>query len=240
MRNQPKRSFRFSPMPRTPKTLKSPISGFVAYYRVSTTRQGESGLGLDAQRAAIDRFLAPSKGELLAEFTEIESGKRNDRRELAAALALCKKQRAILVVAKLDRLSRNVAFIAALMDSAVDFAVADMPAANKLTLHIIAAVAQNERELISARTVAALEQVKARGVKLGNPRWRESIAKATEARRKKNRPAQLHSILAGYRDEGLSLRQIASRLNSLGLKTPTGAAWYASSVSRELADKVAA
>ncbi len=139
----------------------------VAYYRVSTDRQGKSGLGLDAQRAAVAAYLA-GRGEKIAEFTEIESGKRNDRPQLAAALMLCRQQKARLIIAKLDRLARNVHFISGLMESGVDFVAVDMPEANRLTLHILAAVAEHEREMISQRTKAAREQAKARGTRLGN------------------------------------------------------------------------
>src|SRR3954466_14112607 len=143
------------------------MPGFVAYYRVSTDRQGQSGLGLDAQRAAVAGFFGAR--ELIAEFTEVESGKRADRPQLAAALDLCRRRRAMLVIAKLDRLARNVAFIASLMEAGVEFTAVDMPSANKLTLHILAAVAEHEREMISARTRAALAAAKARGVRLGRP-----------------------------------------------------------------------
>src|SRR4051795_4052900 len=130
------------------------MQGLFAYYRVSTDRQGQYGLGLDAQRAAVAGFVGAR--ELVAEFTEVESGKRNDRPQLAAALELCRRQRAMLVIAKLDRLARNVAFIANLMESGVEFTAVDMPSANKLTLHILSAVAEHKREMISARTKAAL------------------------------------------------------------------------------------
>src|SRR5256714_3172179 len=147
---------------------------FVAYFRVSTDRQGKSGLGLEAQRKSVLDYLDGGRWSLVAEFTEIESGKHNDRPELATALATCKKQKAKLVIAKLDRLSRNLAFIAALMDSGVEFIAVDNPHANKLTVHILAAVAEHEREMISERTKAALQAAKARGVKLGNPRLNEA------------------------------------------------------------------
>ena len=123
---------------------------FVAYFRVSTDKQGKSGLGLEAQQKSVLDYLDGGRWSLVAEFTEIESGKRNDRPELEKALAACKKQKAKLVIAKLDRLSRNLAFIAALMDSGVEFVAVDNPHANKLTVHILAAVAQHEREIISA------------------------------------------------------------------------------------------
>ena len=143
---------------------------FVAYFRVSTDRQGKSGLGLDAQRQAVMSYLDGGRWTLVAEFTEVESGKRDDNRpQLAAASAACKRQKARLVIAKLDRLSRNLAFIAALMESGVEFVAVDNPHMNKLTIHILAAVAEHEREMISERTKAALQAAKARGKVLGNP-----------------------------------------------------------------------
>ena len=145
---------------------------FIAYYRVSTDKQGKSGLGLDAQRKAVVDYLDGGKWTLLDEFTEIESGKRNDRPELEKALAACKKHRAKLVIAKLDRLSRNLAFIAMLMDRKVDFVCCDNPTATKFTIHILAAVAEHERDAISARTKAALAAAKANGKKLGSYRLR--------------------------------------------------------------------
>src|SRR4029434_1020853 len=156
---------------------------FVAYYRVSTDRQGRSGLGLEAQQAAVREYLG-AKGPL-TEFTEIETGKRNDRPELKQALALCRKRKARLVIAKLDRLSRNLAFIATLMDSGVEFVAVDMPEANKLTVHILAAMAEHEREQISKRTKDALAAAKRRGKRLGNPDIAE-VAKRGRAALKAN------------------------------------------------------
>ena len=141
---------------------------FVAYYRVSTSKQGKSGLGLEAQQMAVLEYLNGGSWELVEEFTEIESGKRADRKELAAALKACKKQGATLVVAKLDRLARNLGFVVALMESGVEFICCDMPQANKFTIQILAAVAENERDNISVRTKAGLAAAKARGVVLGN------------------------------------------------------------------------
>jgi DNA invertase Pin-like site-specific DNA recombinase len=155
---------------------------FIAYFRVSTDRQGQSGLGLEAQREAVLSYLNGGSWTMAAEFTEVESGKHADRPQLAAALAACKKHKAKLVIAKLDRLSRNLAFIAALMDSGVEFVAADNPHANKLTIHILAAVAQHEREAIAQRTREALAAAKARGVKLGNPRLAEARAGVIAAR----------------------------------------------------------
>jgi DNA invertase Pin-like site-specific DNA recombinase len=131
-------------------------TGFIAYYRVSTDRQGRSGLGLEAQRAAVGRYLASVGGILLAEHTEVETGRRNDRPELQKALAVCRKHKARLVIAKLDRLSRNVAFIATMMDAGVEFVACDNPHATRLTLHILAAVAEHEREMIASRNQGCL------------------------------------------------------------------------------------
>jgi DNA invertase Pin-like site-specific DNA recombinase len=156
---------------------------FVAYYRVSTDRQGRSGLGLEAQQKAVRDYLDGGSWDLVGELTEVETGRANDRPELTKALALCRKHKAKLVIAKLDRLSRNLAFIATLTDSAVEFVAVDNPHANKLTIHILAAVAQHEREMIAARTKAALQAAKRRGRVLGRnatenlaPRYRQVSA----------------------------------------------------------------
>src|SRR5712675_1546426 len=143
---------------------------FIGYLRVSTEKQGLSGLGIDAQRKAIEDYLNGGRWELLAEHVEIESGKRSDRPELAKALAQSKATGATLVIAKLDRLARNVAFISNLMESGVDFVAADMPQANRLTVHVLAAIAEHEAAAISARTKAALARAKARGTRLGGDR----------------------------------------------------------------------
>jgi DNA invertase Pin-like site-specific DNA recombinase len=155
---------------------------FVAYYRVSTDKQGQSGLGLEAQREAVMNYLNGGTWTLVAEHTEVESGKRNARPELEKALAACRRHKAKLVIAKLDRLSRNLHFITSVMESGVEFIACDNPHANKLTIHILAAVAEHEREAISERTKAALAAAKARGVKLGNPRLAEARAGVTAAR----------------------------------------------------------
>lgn len=162
------------------------MASFVAYYRVSTARQGYSGLGLDAQRLAVGRFTA-GRGELVAEFTEIESGRKADRPQLVAAIELTRKHKAILVIAKLDRLARNVAFVSNLMESRIEFIAADMPEAQRVTVHMMAAIAEHERGVISKRTKEALEAAKARGVRLGNP------------------PAQLGK---GYRPSGGARRSV--------------------------------
>ena len=143
---------------------------YVAYYRVSTAKQGASGLGLEAQQEAVRTYLNGGNWQLVAELTEVESGKRNDRPKLAEALRLCRTRKATLIIAKLDRLARNVNFISNLMEAKVEFTAVDFPTANRLTVHILAAVAEHEALMISARTKAALQAAKARGVVLGGDR----------------------------------------------------------------------
>jgi len=143
---------------------------FVACSRVNTDKQGQSGPGLDAQRAAVELHARSVGAQVVAEFQDVESGRKADRTGLAAALVMCRAKRATLLIAKLDRLARSVAFISNLMEGGVDFVAADMPSVNRLTLHVLAAVAEHEREMISQRTKAALAAAKVRGTRLGNPR----------------------------------------------------------------------
>ncbi len=207
---------------------------FVAYYRVSTDRQGESGLGLEAQQQAVAKFIRG--GELLAEFQEIESGKSHaNRPKLAAALDLCKRRGATLVIAKLDRLARDVHFISGLMKGGVEFVAVDMPQANRLTVHILAAVAEHEREAISQRTRAALAAAKARGTKLGNPRWADTIERARAARNPNPVSPEVVAQIETYRREGWTLRAVAGQLNAMGIKTPRGCKWGPESIRRALA-----
>lgn len=212
----------------------------VAYYRVSTEAQGRSGLGLEAQREAVTALCQQRGWTILAEFTEVESGKRDDRPELATALKRAKVTGARLVIAKLDRLSRNVAFLAALQDSGAKFTAADMPEADEFTVHILAAVAQRERKLTSDRTKAALAAAKARGVKLGNPKGAAAIRRAgkgTEAALEAvranaaGRAADYAETIADVRATGAtSLATIAQELNVRGIVTPRGGRWHPSSV----------
>ena len=201
---------------------------FVAYFRVSTDRQGKSGLGLDAQREAVMNYLNGGRWSLVDEFTEVESGKRADRPELEKTLAACKKQRARLVIAKLDRLSRNLAFIATLMESGVEFVAVDNPHANKLTVHILAAVAQHEREMISERTKAALQAAKKRGQRLGNPGIAEA-AKLGRAALKANArrfAANIRPIIEEIMRAGVtSHNAIAAKLNERNVRTARGGEW---------------
>ncbi len=211
------------------------MSEYVAYYRVSTDRQGASGLGLDAQRDAVTRHIGQAD-RLIAEFTEIESGRRHSNRpQLKAALDACRQRRATLVIAKLDRLARNVHFISGLMESKVDFVAADMPEANRLTIHILAAVAEHEREMISQRTKTALAQAKARGQQLGNPRLAEA-REAAKAKHDARRPApEVLRLMTGWKAQGMTLRDIAQELNRLAIRTPRGSEWYASTVRKQIA-----
>jgi DNA invertase Pin-like site-specific DNA recombinase len=203
----------------------------VAYYRVSTDRQGRSGLGLDAQRAAVAVYAA-GRGEITAEFTEIESGRKIDRPQLAAALDLAAKRRAVLVIARLDRLARNVAFIAGLMDSRVEFVACDMPQASRLTLHILAAVAEHEREMISQRTKAALAAAKARGTKLGSPDAARARVLAGEKLRADAArfAAGVLPVIDSLKADGLGLRAIARELDRRGVRTARGGTWAAATV----------
>jgi DNA invertase Pin-like site-specific DNA recombinase len=193
---------------------------WVSYLRVSTDRQVRSGLGLEAQREAVANYLDGGQWTLAAEYVPVESGKRSDRPQLVAALAACKKLKAKLVVAKLDRLSRNLAFLAKLIDSGVTFVAADMPHANKMTLQVLAVFAEDEREAISARTKAALQAAKARGVKLGGPK----LAEARRSGWASNKAiadkfaANTKPIIEQMKASGVtSLRAIARALNARGV-----------------------
>src|SRR5262245_4271404 len=203
-------------------------SKFVAYFRVSTDRQWKSGLGLEAQRKSILDFLDGGRWSLVAEFTKVESGKRSDRPQLAKALEACRRQKARLVIAKLDRLSRNVAFIAAVMESGVEFVAVDNPHANKLTVHILAAVAQHEREMISERTKAALQAAKARGTKLGNPQISTAAAmgRAALAAAGDQYAANVVPVIREIQKAGaLSANAIAAKLNERKVPTRRGGRW---------------
>ena len=217
-------------------TAKSPI--FVAYLRVSTTRQGESGLGLEAQKASVEAFARHQGAAIVATFVEVESGKRSDRPELAKALQATRKGKATLLIAKLDRLARNMAFIAAMMDSGVDFVACDQPFASRLTLHILAAVAEDEARRISERTKAALAAARARGRKLGSPVASQTVAAARAARSayaaKAN--ATTHCVVREIRASGVeSLAGIARALQARGVRTPGGGTEWQAVQSRLLA-----
>jgi len=222
------------------------MATFVSYLRVSTDKQGRSGLGLEAQRAAVARHAAATGCAIVAEFVEIESGRKNDRPQLAAALAACRTRRAVLLIAKLDRLARNVAFVSNLMEAGVEFVAADMPTVNKLTIHILAAVAEEEARMISARTKAALAAAKARGVKLGNPNLQPGtheqalaaarIGTAAKVRRAQTRAADLAPVIDQIKAAGArTLAAIAEALTARGIPTPSGrGAWYPATVQRAI------
>ncbi len=217
----------------------------VIYLRVSTAAQGRSGLGLEAQRAAVEAFCRQRGCEVLAEFVEVESGKRDDRPELAKALHWADVTASTLLVAKMDRLSRSVRFLATLQDSGVRFIAADMPEANEMTVHILAAVAQAERKAIGTRTREALAAAKARGARLGNPNGAAALQRAgkgnsaaiAERKARADHSAQrLDRVIAKLRQEGrTSLRDLAEGLNAIPIPTRQGGKWHASSVRNLLA-----
>jgi DNA invertase Pin-like site-specific DNA recombinase len=218
----------------------------IGYMRVSTKMQGESGLGLEAQRATLEAYARQTGGPLAMVYVEVESGKRADRPELAKAIAHAKRSKGTLAVAKLDRLARNVAFLSALMDSKVAFVAIDNPHANRLTLHILAAVAENEALAISQRTKAALTAYKARGGKLGAelPQCRnltheaqqKGAERAAEARGKAadEAYADLWPMMMELREKGRTLQAIAGELNRQGHTTRRGKPWNAVQVARVL------
>jgi DNA invertase Pin-like site-specific DNA recombinase len=215
---------------------------FVSYLRVSTAQQGRSGLGLEAQRKAVMDYLNGGRWKLVAEFVEVESGKHNDRPQLVAALAACRLHGARLVIAKLDRLSRNAAFLLNLRDAGVKFVAADMPDANEMTIGIMAVVAEAERKMISTRTKAALAAAKARGQKLGNPdnlsnrKLGTERGNAMKAERAEARAEDLAPLIVDLRASGAaSLRDLAAGLNERGIPTARGGEWSAVQVSRVLA-----
>lgn len=216
-----------------------PNTKFIAYYRVSTQKQGRSGLGLDAQKKAVEDHIRSTQGRLLGEFKEVESGKHNDRPELTKALHRAKVTGSVLLVAKLDRLSRNAAFLLTLRDSGVEFVAADMPDVSSLTVGVMALIAQHEREAISSRTKAALAAAKDRGVKLGNPMGAAAFgdggndAAVARIRANADRFARenVAPIVADIRAGGIhSLAGIAEALNAREIQAPRGGRWYATSV----------
>jgi DNA invertase Pin-like site-specific DNA recombinase len=215
------------------------MKAFVAYYRVSTRKQGADGYGMTAQKEAVQRYLATlDSSELIASFEEVESGANNDRPQLTAAIQLAKTQKATLIIAKLDRISRNASFLMQLQDSGVEFVATDMPSADRFTVSILACVAQRERELISQRTKAGLAVAKARGVVLGNPKVleaRQAAQKAIQTRKKGFTEAVLKSIREIQSTGVKSLNKTADCLNKRGEKSPRGGKWTAMTVKRVLA-----
>ncbi len=217
---------------------------YVSYARVSTERQGRSGLGLEAQRMAVTEYLKAAKGKLVAQYTEIETGRRRDRPQLQAALELCRRSRAVLVIAKLDRLARNVAFVSSLLESRVRFVAVDMPEADPAFLQMAAVFAEYEARKVSERTKAALAAAKARGALLG---WadparqqdqREAAHKGAAAIRGRAAlfAANTRPVIEAIRRSGItSLSGIAAALNSRGIHTQLGGQWYPTTVRNVLA-----
>lgn len=220
---------------------------FIAYYRVSTAKQGESQLGMEAQRASVEGFVRQIGGTIVASYVEVESGKRADRPELAKALEATKRGKATLLIAKLDRLARNVAFIARLMDAGTEFVAVDQPHASRLTLHILSAFAEDEGRRISERTKAALAAAKRRGVRLGG--WRGRVASDADRKRAaaaktavaNRRALDLAATIKAIQSEGIaSYGAIATRLNAMKVPTtgnPIGndTNWHRAQVRRVLA-----
>jgi DNA invertase Pin-like site-specific DNA recombinase len=223
----------------TVTTSLPPARTYTPYYRVSTQKQGNSGLGLEAQQAAVRQFV-PDPAQLGQEFVEVESGKKNHRPQLLAAIAEARRTGATLLIAKLDRLSRNAGFIFALRDSGVDFVCCDMPDANTLTVGLFAVIAQHERETISKRTKDALAAKKVRGAQLGSPQnFTTAVIAQGQAAMQRNarehqanrQAAQLAELL---RAKGQTLWQIAAKLNEAGYRTRRGKEFQATTVHRLL------
>jgi len=216
---------------------------YVAYYRVSTAKQGIAGFGMDAQQKAVENFLAGKGTELINQYREMESGAKNDRPELHKALRKCRLTGATLLIAKLDRLSRNRRFLMELADSSINFVCCDMPEANNLTVGLLACLADYERQLMSERTKAALAAAKARGVKLGNPQLAKvrnldtSNATAAKSATAAARNAEIREVIHELKadaGEDLSSRAVAGLLNEAGYTTSTGRPWHHQGVLRAL------
>lgn len=213
---------------------------FIAYYRVSTKRQGASGLGLEAQRAAVQAFVSARSGCILESYTEVESGRNHLRQQLQAAIRHANATGSRLVIARLDRLAHSVSFTSKLMESSVDFVAVDLPEANKLTIHIMAAMAEHEAEMISKRTKAALARAAERGVKLGNPRLHlvtrnTDAARVGKARKAQERAEEYRQIVTELKALGAStFTELANQLNEKKWYTPSGCRWDATRVRRLL------
>ena len=205
---------------------------FVTYLRVSTQRQGQSGLGIDAQEEAVSTYAARTGQPILATFTEVESGTVKDRPQLTAALEMCRQLKAVLLIARLDRLSRNLAFVAQLLDANVEIKAADMPEANRMMLQMLAVFAEHERRLISERTKAALAAAKGRGIKLGKNG--HELARRAQVDAQAYAEELLPSFQLAKMAGASSSRDIARYLNDRGLPSREGGAWHASSVGRVL------
>lgn len=215
------------------------MKNFVAYFRVSTSSQGKSGLGLKSQKQMVDNFVKSNNGILINEFTEIETGTSKRKRiEIYNAISFAKQNNAILVIAKIDRLARNVLFISSLMETGVEFVACDLPQATNFTIHLYAALAEMEANLISTRTKNALEIKKKQGFKLGSPQnlTNESREKGLKVIKEKSRNNQFNiqstAMIIEYKTKGYSFNKIATKLNQLNFKTSRGCLHNAKSVQR--------
>lgn len=210
---------------------------YIAYYRVSRKEQGISGLGLSAQRSSVQKYVSSQDGIILNEYTEIETGtNKRERVEIQKAIQIAKSENATLVIAKLDRLSRNVNFVSSLMDSGIEFVAVDMPTANNFTIHIFSALAEQEAKLISSRTRLALAELRQRGIILGNPKNLTNEARAKGVKKIKenainnDRNRQAQSVIKSCKERGMSFREIAKYLNELNFKTRYGNEFLAPTV----------
>ena len=210
---------------------------YIGYYRVSKKSQGISGLGLAAQKSAVTKYVDSQDGIILNEFTEVETGTNKKKRiEIEKAIQLAKNEGAVLVIAKLDRLARNINFISSLMDAGVEFLACDMPSANNFTIHIFAALAEQEAKLISTRTKQALQELKKQGLKLGNPSNLNNEARAKgvvaikENALMNDRNRQALSVILSCKEKGMTYRKIADYLNNLNFKTRYGNQFLAATV----------
>jgi DNA invertase Pin-like site-specific DNA recombinase len=212
---------------------------YIAYYRVSKKTQGLSGLGLAAQKSSVEKYVQSQDGIILKDFKEVETGtNRRERIEIKKAIQLAKDKKAVLVIAKLDRLARNVSFVSSLMDAGIEFIAVDMPSANNFTIHIFSALAEQEAKLISTRTKQSLAELKKKGMKLGNPSnlTQEARSRGVETIKKNalnnDRNRQAQSIISNCKEKGMTYRQIANYLNELNFKTRHGKDFQSTTVHR--------
>ncbi|MBP9792624.1 MAG: recombinase family protein [Flavobacterium sp.] len=210
---------------------------YIAYYRVSRKEQGISGLGLSAQKSSVEKYVSSQEGIILNAYTEIETGtNKRQRVEIHKAIQQAKSENAVLIIAKLDRLARNVSFVSSLMDAGIEFLAVDMPSANNFTIHIFSALAEQEAKLISSRTTQALSELKKKGVKLGNPKnltndaRKKGVQTVKENAFNNDQNRQAQSVITSCKEKGMSYRQIAEYLNQLNFKTRYGNQFMAPTV----------
>ena len=210
---------------------------FVSYYRVSRKEQGVSGLGLSAQKSSVIKYIESQNGIIINEFTEVETGtNKRERIEIHKAIQLAKNENAVLIIAKLDRLARNVNFVSSLMDAGIEFLAVDMPSANNFTIHIFSALAEQEAKLISSRTKLALAELKNKGALLGTPKNLNNEARAKGLKKIKenainnDRNRQAQFVILSCKEKGMSYREIATYLNKLNFKTRYGNQFFATTV----------